>query len=74
MSHDAVRATIGQVSFACTVCRGEWFERTSVHLTSNTQLFGWAKEDATGLICRQCGYLHLFYNPNLRVHPPEPPQ
>lgn len=63
------RAAIGQLGFVCTVCRGEWFLRESVHLASNTQLFAWAQGDATGLICTQCGYLHLFYNDDLRLIP-----
>jgi predicted nucleic-acid-binding Zn-ribbon protein len=69
MAQDPVRAAIGEVGFTCTVCRCEWFRKDSVHLTSNTQLFGWAKQDATGLVCAQCGYLHLFYNPQLRLYP-----
>lgn len=72
MTHGPVSVTIGEVNFACTVCRGAWFEQTSLHLTSNRQLFGWAKEDATALICTRCGYLHLFYNPGLRFHPAPP--
>jgi len=63
------RALIGEVPFTCTVCHGEWFWQDSVHLTSNWQAFGWAKEDATGLLCTQCGYFHLFYNRNLRLYP-----
>jgi predicted nucleic-acid-binding Zn-ribbon protein len=69
MAQGPVRATIGEIGFICTVCRNEWFRQNSVHLVSNKQLFGWAKADATGLVCTQCGYLHLFYSPNLRLHP-----
>lgn len=74
MARDPVRATIGDVGFTCTVCRSEWCHENSVHLTSNMQLLGWAKEDAAGLVCAQCGYLHLFYNRNLRLHPAAQPR
>jgi hypothetical protein len=71
VNHMATRhpasVTIGTQPFVCTVCRSGMFWRQSVHLTSNTQLFGWAKPDATGLLCAVCGYLHLFYNDNLQV-------
>jgi hypothetical protein len=29
----------------------------------------WADESATGLICWQCGYVHLFVNKAIKLYP-----
>lgn len=66
MAGEPVAVMIGTQQFTCTVCKSEWFWHREVHLTSGKELFGWAKASATGLCCTGCGYLHLFYNDNMR--------
>jgi hypothetical protein len=31
----------------------------------------WADESATGLICWQCGYVHLFVNREIKLYRPD---
>jgi hypothetical protein len=66
-SERPVSVMIGAQPFVCTVCNMPWFWPQKVHLTSGRELAGWAKPSATGLHCTGCGYVHLFYNDNLRL-------
>lgn len=61
----AALATISRNPFRCLVCRSELFFDREVKLnTTGAELFdlGWANQSATGLVCAQCGYVHLFLN------------
>jgi hypothetical protein len=56
--------TLGESShrLRCWVCQGVLFFDREVKLNSSgAELFnmGWANQSATGLICRECGYVHL---------------
>jgi predicted nucleic-acid-binding Zn-ribbon protein len=58
-------ATLGidRRPFYCRVCDGAQFVDRKVKLnTTAAELFnvGWANESAIGLVCQQCGYLHMF--------------
>lgn len=66
-----VRAAIGDVSVTCTFCGGDQFRDREVKLNSSGMEFlnfGWANESATGLVCWNCGYVHLFVNKDLQLY------
>ncbi|MET7760824.1 hypothetical protein ABZS71_01835 [Streptomyces sp. NPDC005393] len=66
-----VRAAIGDVWITCTFCKGDLFRDREVKLNSSGMEllnFAWANESATGLICRNCGYVHLFANRDLELY------
>ncbi|MFD0550315.1 hypothetical protein ACFQ0X_14840 [Streptomyces rectiviolaceus] len=51
--------------------QGDLFRDREVKLNSSGMEFmnlAWANESATGLICWQCGYVHLFVNSELRLY------
>ncbi|MFJ3926052.1 hypothetical protein [Streptomyces sp. NPDC090022] len=53
------------------MCQGDEFRERGVKLNSSGFEFfnlAWADETATGLICLSCGYVHLFVNPDIRLH------
>jgi|GEM_PF-2415661 predicted nucleic-acid-binding Zn-ribbon protein len=61
----AALATVGRIPFRCHVCQSQLFFDREVKLnTTGAELFdlGWANQSATGLVCAQCGYVHLFLN------------
>lgn len=61
----AALATINRIPFRCQICRSELFFDREVKLnTTGAELFdlGWANQSAFGLVCAQCGYVHLFLN------------
>ncbi|WP_086824397.1 zinc ribbon domain-containing protein [Streptomyces sp. NRRL B-24572] len=67
----AVQAMIGEHPILCPMCDSDTFRKREVKLNSTgMELFdlAWANESATGLICRSCGYVHLFVNRDLRFH------
>lgn len=66
--------TVSRVPFQCQVCRSERFFDREVKLnTTGAELFdiGWANQSATGLVCAQCGYVHLFLNDAIELWQPE---
>ncbi|MFF7438940.1 hypothetical protein [Streptomyces sp. NPDC008122] len=67
----AVQAMIGEHPILCLMCDNDTFRKREVKLNSTgMELFdlAWANESATGLICRSCGYVHLFVNRDLGFH------
>jgi predicted nucleic-acid-binding Zn-ribbon protein len=55
--------TIGRNPFGCHVCQGRLFFRREIKLNTTRMEFldlGWLNQSATGLVCVQCGYVHLF--------------
>jgi hypothetical protein len=74
MARKPVRAAIGDAWITCQVCRGELFRERGVKLNSSGMEFmnlAWADETATGLICWQCGYVHLFVNRDIQLYKAE---
>ncbi|MEU3982411.1 hypothetical protein AB0F77_20300 [Streptomyces sp. NPDC026672] len=67
-----VKASIGDMSITCQICGSDQFRERGVKLNSTGgELFkvAWADETATGLICWRCGYVHLFANREIQLHP-----
>ncbi|GAA3398538.1 hypothetical protein [Streptomyces roseoviridis] len=65
-----LHAAIGAHPVLCLMCGSDTFRKREVLLNSTGMEFfsmAWANESATGLICRSCGYVHLFVNPALRT-------
>jgi hypothetical protein len=49
--------------FNCTVCQGSLFRDRPIKLSTvgaDVLKLGWANQAVTGLVCEQCGYLHMF--------------
>lgn len=68
-----VRAALGEVWLNCQVCQGDLFRERRVLLNSAGMEFmlgklAWADENATGLICWRCGYVHLFVNKDIKLY------
>ncbi len=66
-----VHAALGDRWIHCRVCGGDRFRKREVQLNSFGMEFlklSWADETATGLICWDCGYVHLFANRRLTFH------
>lgn len=66
-----LHAAIGEHPILCLMCDNDTFRKREVLLNSTgMELFNtaWANESATGLICRSCGYVHLFVNRDLRTY------
>ncbi|MEU8034720.1 hypothetical protein AB0C13_40335, partial [Streptomyces sp. NPDC049099] len=66
-----VRAALGGVWIKCNFCQGDLFRDREVKLNSSGMEFmslGWANESATGLICWNCGYVHLFVNRDIELY------
>jgi len=75
MSRRESRVTLGEDRrpFSCTVCRGNLFADREIKLnTSGAEFFnmGWANESATGLVCLQCGYVHIFISDAIELWKP----
>ncbi len=71
MARRPVRAAIGDFWITCQVCRGDLFRERGVMLNSVGLEFmrmAWADETARGLICWQCGYVHLFANKDIKLY------
>ena len=54
---------VGRHRFTCSVCKGSQFWDREIKLNSTGAEFfnmGWANQSATGLVCDQCGYVHMF--------------
>ncbi|MFF7653161.1 hypothetical protein ACFZCY_25615 [Streptomyces sp. NPDC007983] len=52
-------------------CEGSFFRDRKVKLNSSGAEFlnlAWADESATGLICWDCGYVHLFSNKDIELY------
>ncbi|MCY0933151.1 hypothetical protein [Streptomyces sp. H34-S4] len=67
----AVHAEIGEIWLRCLICESDRFREREVKLNSFGMEFlrlAWADESATGLICWECGYVHLFVNRDIRLH------
>ncbi|MCY0955240.1 hypothetical protein [Streptomyces sp. H27-S2] len=66
-----VRAAIEDTWIRCLICQSDEFRRREVKLNSFGLEFlklAWADESATGLICLECGYVHLFVNRKIRLY------
>ncbi|MFE9880315.1 hypothetical protein [Streptomyces sp. NPDC005784] len=66
-----VRAALGEIWITCQICEGDLFRVRDVLLNSAGMEFftlAWADENATGLICWRCGYVHLFVNKDIKVY------
>ncbi|MBT2509388.1 hypothetical protein J7I98_26615 [Streptomyces sp. ISL-98] len=66
-----VNAAIGETWICCLICQSEQFRVREVKLNSFGLEFlkmAWADESATGLICSQCGYVHLFVNRKIQLY------
>ncbi|MFF1447762.1 hypothetical protein ACFVYF_06360 [Streptomyces sp. NPDC058274] len=71
MAPKPVRAAIGDHWITCQVCKSDRFRGRGIKLNSTGMEFmklAWADETATGLICWQCGYVHLFANSALQLY------
>ncbi|MCP3757225.1 hypothetical protein [Streptomyces sp. TBY4] len=65
-----VHAAIGDTWLRCLICQSDEFRERQVKLNSfglELLKLAWADESATGLICWQCGYVHLFVNRDIRL-------
>lgn len=60
-----VTVTLGSQRFVCTVCKSAWFRYKQVYVTAGASYF--SQEVPRSLACLECGYLHMFFNPNLRT-------
>ncbi|MEU6321985.1 hypothetical protein [Streptomyces sp. NPDC047009] len=66
-----VRAALGEIWITCQICKGDVFRERGVLLNSAGMEFmklAWADEKATGLICRRCGYVHLFVDSDIKLY------
>ncbi|GAX53093.1 hypothetical protein [Streptomyces olivochromogenes] len=66
-----VRAALGEAWLNCQVCQGDLFRERRVLLNSAGMEFMLGKlagENATGLICWRCGYVHLFVNKDIKLY------
>ncbi|MFI5763176.1 hypothetical protein [Streptomyces sp. NPDC051563] len=66
-----VHAAIEDTWLHCLICQSDEFREREVKLNSFGLEFlklAWADESATGLICWNCGYVHLFVNRDIRLH------
>ncbi|PWI09614.1 hypothetical protein DIZ27_16155 [Streptomyces sp. NWU339] len=66
-----VRAVLGDVRLDCRICRGDLSRDREVLLDSSGMEFmkpARADESATGLICRRCGYVHLFADKDIKLY------
>ncbi|MFI9291284.1 hypothetical protein [Streptomyces gardneri] len=66
-----VHAAVGEKKVRCLICGGDVFREREVKLNSTGMEFfnmAWANESATGLICRSCGYVHLFVRGSLTLY------
>ena len=71
MAEKPVRAALGDIWLKCQVCQGGLFRDRGVLLNSTGMEFmkpAWADENATGLICWRCGYVHLFVNKDIKLY------
>lgn len=74
MKRKAALVTINGTPFRCQVCTsGLFFDREVKLNTTGAELFdfGWANQSATGLVCAQCGYVHLFLNNSIELWKPD---
>lgn len=66
-----VRAAIADRWIKCMFCQGGLFRDRRVKLNSTgmeLMNLAWANESATGLICWDCGYVHLFANEDIELY------
>ncbi|SDL02546.1 hypothetical protein SAMN05421806_116127 [Streptomyces indicus] len=66
-----VHAALNDTWISCQFCDGDRFRERSVKLNSGGMEFlnlAWADESATGLICWDCGYVHLFANRKIKLY------
>ncbi|MFD7294054.1 hypothetical protein ACFV9W_12250 [Streptomyces sp. NPDC059897] len=66
-----VRASLGDMWITCLVCKNDQFRERNVKLNSTGGEFlklAWADENASGLICWKCGYVHLFASREIKLH------
>lgn len=66
-----VRAAIGDRWIKCMFCQGGLFRDRRVKLNSTgmeLMNLAWANESANGLICWDCGYVHLFANEDIELY------
>ncbi|MFB4319335.1 hypothetical protein [Actinomadura sp. 21ATH] len=61
-----VSVFIGARPFVCTVCQASRFRKRRMYLRWRGEFVAPPLPPATGLVCTGCGYLHMFYNDDLR--------
>lgn len=74
MSRIPALVTIRRNPFSCHICAGQLFFDREVKLnTTGAEFFnvGWANESATGLVCAQCWYVHLFLHGVIELWQPD---
>ncbi len=74
MARKPALVTIDGRPFRCGLCNNDEFFDREVKLNSTgTEILdlGWASQSATGLICSQCGYVHLFVTDAIEFWKPE---
>ena len=75
MARTPALVTIGDGEpLRCLVCEGELFFDRPVKLnTGGLEFLGleWANRSATGLICADCGYVHMFVSDSVSMWDPD---
>ncbi len=75
MARKAALVTIDGRPFRCGLCNNDEFFDREINLSSGPGAEGnddgWARPSATGLICSQCGYVHLFLSDAIEFWKPE---
>jgi hypothetical protein len=74
MARKPALVTIDGRPFRCGLCHNDEFFDRAVKLSSadaEVPGHGWGGQSATGLICSQCGYVHLFLNDAIEFWKPE---
>lgn len=64
-----MRAFVREQQVWCQFCKGGEFDQREIKLnTAGFSLLGldWANKAATGLVCRECGYVQMFLEPQIR--------
>ncbi|MET7638146.1 zinc ribbon domain-containing protein [Streptomyces sp. NPDC005438] len=64
-----MRVFLGERQVHCQFCQHDSFDQREVKLnTTGMSLLNldWANKSAVGLLCKECGYVHMFMNDRLR--------
>jgi hypothetical protein len=68
--------TVGRARhpFYCSVCQGSLFRDREIKLSTvgaDVLRLGWANQSVTGLVCEQCGYIHMFMSAAIKLWDPD---